>query len=93
MTQPIPPTSPHSTYFALLCEYGTAHIPLEKICEKFFGLTPKQAARDAAASLLPVPAYRAGSQRSPFIVDAVTFANYLDKLKKESHTEWRKVHY
>lgn len=55
-----------STFFGLLAEFGTAEIPLVQICQKFFGLTEAEAKRRASMQDLPIPVYRAGSQKSPW---------------------------
>jgi len=38
-------------------------IPLDDICKKYFGLTPKIARRKAALGTLPIPAFRLGGGR------------------------------
>lgn len=53
-----------STLFALMAEFGTAEIPLEDICEKFFGLNQKMAKARANRNQLPIAAYRAGTQKA-----------------------------
>ena len=68
-----------STYFALLAEFGTANIPLERLAGPYFGLSPDKAAQRAARYQLPVPAFRAGSQKSPWLVSAAVLAEYLDR--------------
>jgi hypothetical protein len=79
-----------NTFFALMAEYGTGHIPLEK-CSHIFGLAPEEAAKRANRQTLPVPAFRAGTQKSPWLVDATTLATYLDALKVEAAQDWRKI--
>lgn len=78
------------TLFALLAEYGTSEIPLERCCH-LFGLAPAEAAKRAVRQALPVPAYRAGSQKAPWLVDAQVLAEHLDRLKTEAAEEWRRV--
>lgn len=79
------------TLFALLAEYETAQIPLEK-CAHLFGLAPDVAARRAKLHRLPVPAFRAESQKAPWLVDATALAEYLDKLKEKAANEWERLH-
>lgn len=79
-----------NTLFALLAEYGTAQIPVER-CAPLFGMAPEQAKREAAAQSLPVPAFRVGKSKSPWLVDAATLASHLDKLKQEAENEWKKM--
>ena len=80
-----------STLFLLLAEYGTGEIPLERCC-KIWGLEPAEAAKRAAKGSLPVPAYRAGSQKSPWLIDAGVLAKHLDEVKAKAAAEWAKLH-
>jgi hypothetical protein len=79
-----------NTFFSLMAEYGTGLIPLER-CAHIFGLAPDEAAKRANRQSLPVPAFRAGSQKSPWLVDAGVLANYLDGLKNRAESEWRTI--
>ncbi len=79
-----------NTFFALMAEYGTAQIPVER-CAHLFGFEPKEACRRAALQRLPVPTFRAGTQKSPWLVDAGRLAQYLDELKTKAQTEWEKM--
>ncbi|MFC4922853.1 MULTISPECIES: pyocin activator PrtN family protein [Delftia] len=76
-----------NTFFALMAEYGTAHIPVEK-CADIFGLSPRKACEAAGRQSLPVPAFRLGSQKSPWLIDASYLAEFLDKRKSEASREW-----
>lgn len=80
-----------STYFGLLAEFGTAEIPLSTICEKFFGLAPEVAKKRAALHRLPVPVYRAGSQKSGWLVSAIDLAQFIDDQKSRARKEWEKA--
>lgn len=79
-----------NTFFALMAEYGTAQIPVER-CASLFGLTPKKAEEYAGRQRLPVPAFRIGSQKSPWLVDAATLAEYVDRIKKQAELDWQKI--
>lgn len=79
-----------NTLFALLAQYGTAQIPLTK-CSDLFGLEPEQAKKAAASHGLPVPAFKLGSYKSPWLVDAASLASYMDKRKAQAESEWKKV--
>lgn len=81
----------HSTFFGLLAEYGSAEIPLSLVAAKFFGLTEAEAKRRASLQDLPIPAYRAGSQKSPWLVSAADLAQYLDEQKVKARREWEKL--
>lgn len=76
-----------NTYFGLLAQYGTAHIPLEKVAKDYLGLTHEQAKRAAGLRTLPVPTIRMGSQKSPWLVPAEDLAEYLDQLKETARRE------
>lgn len=73
-----------STFFALLAEFGSAEIPLEAACDKYFGLDYKIARRRATAQLLPIPAYKTGSQKSPWLVSAQDLAQLIDDRREEA---------
>lgn len=79
-----------NTFFALMAEYGTAHIPVAR-CAALFGMTPKKACELAGRQKLPVPAFRMGSQKSPWLVDAQKLAQYLDRLKGNAEKEWQLI--
>lgn len=76
--------------FLLMAEFETAQVPLDK-CASLFGLTPDEAAKRAARAALPIPAYRAGSQKSPWLVDVEDLAGYLNVQKAKASHEWRKA--
>lgn len=80
-----------NTHFALLAIYGDVNIPLEKCCMEFFGLSPKSAAEAANKQALPVPAYRLGSNKSQWFMDASKLAAYIDQMKSQAEQEWRAV--
>jgi hypothetical protein len=80
-----------STYFALLAEFGTAHIPLESIAEKFLDMDAQTAKKKAAKQQLPFPCIRVSGQKSPWLVDAGVLANFLDEKMQEATTTWKKL--
>ncbi len=73
----------------LLIKFETPTIPLEKICEDYFGYskgTPKQKAK---AGTLPIPAFRLGSsQKSPWMIHISALAIFIDKTCEEAQNEW-----
>jgi hypothetical protein len=77
------------TFFGLLAEFGTADIPLERICEKYFGLSVGKAKRRASLQQLPIPAYRTGSQKSPWIVSAADLANHIEQQRDRAANQWQ----
>lgn len=80
-----------NTYFGILAQFGKAEIPLEECCD-MLGYSPKEAKRRAALDDLPLPVYRAGSQRSPWMVAATDLAALLDVRKADARANWRKMH-
>lgn len=80
-----------STYFGLLAEFGVSEIPLEQICVKFFGLSVPKAKRRACLQQLPIPAYRTGSQKSPWLISAIDLAEHIDKQRVASAKEWTEI--
>ena len=80
-----------STFFARMAEFGTAEIPLESICDKFFGLGPQIAKNRAAKSQLPIAAYRSGTQKSQWLVSAKDLADHIDEQRTKARKEWDQV--
>jgi len=76
------------TYFGLLAEFGESEIPLERVCEKYFGLSTPKAKRRACLQQLPVPAYRAESQKSPWLVSAIDLAHHIDEKRTIATRQW-----
>lgn len=79
-----------TTVFLLLAEFGTGHIPLEKCCHHF-GMKPEEANRRASRQSLPVPVFRLGSQKSPWLVSADLLAAYIDGQREEPTKQWHKL--
>ncbi|MGZ4955581.1 MAG: pyocin activator PrtN family protein [Methylobacter sp.] len=75
-----------STYFGLLAEFGTAHIPITEVGTKYFGHDDKTAKQYASKAKYPFSVFQCGSK---WIVDAGVFAEYLDKLKEKAEKEFR----
>ncbi len=76
------------TYFGLLAEFGESEIPLERVCEKYFGLSTPKAKRRACLQQLPIPAYRAGSQKSPWLISAIDLAKHIDEKRSIATRQW-----
>lgn len=79
------------TLFLVLAEYGTAQIPVER-CAKHFGLTSREAKAAARRQSLPIPAYRLGSQKSPWVVDAAALADHIRTMREAAELEWKRIH-
>ena len=74
------------TYFGLLAEFGEAEIPLQRVCEKYFGLSVSKAKRRAC--LQQLPAYRVGSQKSPWLISAADLAKHIDQQRQLATDQW-----
>lgn len=81
-----------STLFLLMAEFGQTDIPLETVAAKYLALDSVRAKRDAAAQRLPFPVYRAGSQKSPWLVRVTDLADYLDRERNEAARDWANRH-
>lgn len=78
------------TLFLLLAEFGTGQIPVERCCYHF-GMSEAEAKRAATRQSLPVPAFRLGSQKSPWLVAADKLAAYIDERSKAAEADWKKI--
>src|SRR5205085_808375 len=79
------------TLFLLLAEFGTGQVPVERCCGHF-GLSPAEAKAAASRQNLPVPVFRLGSQKSPWLVSLEALASYIDAKRAAAEDEWRRVH-
>jgi len=79
-----------NTLYILCAEFGTGDIPLEQVAAKYLGIDSKSAKMRAARADLPFPAYRPGSQKSPWLVRASDLAAWLDGERAKAQAEWDK---
>ena len=79
------------TLFFLMAEFGTGHIPLDA-CASHFGLSTGEAKKAAARQQLPVPAFRLGSQKSPWLISIEDLASYIDTQRKQAEVDWIRIH-
>lgn len=78
-----------NTAFALLARFESPTVPLEDICEEFFGLRRDKAYQHASMQSLPVPTFRASdSQKAPRLVHVDDLARYLDDQRAKARKEW-----
>ncbi len=77
-----------NTMFLLMAEYESTDILLESVAKKYLGLEPAQAKRMASMHRLPMPCYRAGSQKSPWLVRVTDLADFLDKQRADAAKDW-----
>lgn len=78
-----------NTAFLLLAQYGKADVPLAEIAGDYLGMTQKEAATRATRAALPFPAYRAGSNKSPWLVRVTDLAAYLDAEREKAARDWQ----
>ncbi|WP_162140748.1 pyocin activator PrtN family protein [Arenimonas oryziterrae] len=78
------------TLFLLLAEFGTGQIPVDQ-CAHHFGMSSEEGKRAAARQRLPIPTFRLGTQKSPWLVSAESLAEYIDLRQTTAAAEWRKI--
>ncbi len=78
-----------TTIFALMTEFGTAHIPITTVGAKYFGYSDSEAKRTATNNGYPFPVFRAGSNKSPWVVDVAELAAYLDQCREKAQQEFK----
>lgn len=78
-----------NTAFLLMAQYGKADVPLEEIAADYLGMKPKEANTRATRGALPFPAYRVGSNKSPWLVRVTDLAAYLDAEREKAARDWK----
>jgi len=78
-----------NTLFLLMAEYNSAVVQLDHVATKYLGIRPEKARMKAARSELPFPAFRVGTQKSPWLVNIIDLAEWLDKEREEATKEWQ----
>ena len=79
----------NKTELLLLVRFESPAIPLESICQEFFGYSKGTAKQKAKAGVLPVPAFRLGtSQKMPWMVNVTDLGAYIDKHYEAAKSEW-----
>jgi Pyocin activator protein PrtN len=79
------------TLFLLIAEFGCGQIPIDR-CAHHFGMSSGEAKKAAARQQLPVPTYRLGSQKSPWLISAEDLANYIDEQRRKAQEDWSRLH-
>jgi len=67
----------------LLAEYETATPHLEDVAWKLFKDDHATVLKKAKARAYPFPVFRAGGQKSPWLVDISELSKYLEQLSKD----------
>ena len=79
----------NKTEMLLFVKFETPAIPLEMICEDYFGCVKGTAKLRAKSGSLPIPAFRLGaSQKLPWMVNISDLAAFIDKAYEEAKSEW-----
>lgn len=68
----------NNTFFALMAEYGQAHISITDVAKKFYDHDEKTAKNYAAKGKYPFPVFRAQGQGSKWMVATEDLAKHLD---------------
>lgn len=78
-----------NTAFLLMAQYGKADVPLADIASDYLGMTQKEANTRATRAALPFPAYRIGSNKSPWLVRITDLAAFLDAERERAARDWK----
>lgn len=79
----------NKTEMLLLVKYESPTIPLEYICDEYFGYAKGTAKQKAKAGLLPIPVFRLGeSQKLPWVVKISDLAVFIDNTYEKARIEW-----
>lgn len=70
---------------------GRAEVPLTEICESYLSMGKKRAETLAKVQKLPFPVHRLGTQRSPWMVNLIDLAAYIDEKRDEARREWEQM--
>jgi hypothetical protein len=75
-----------------MAEYdGQATIPLADVAPRYLGLSAAEANKRANKQTLPLPVFRAGSNKSAYQVHLSDLAAYLDACRAEAVRDWESV--
>jgi hypothetical protein len=67
-----------NTYATLLVEHEHTMVPLSKLAEPIFGLNEERAKTLAKADSMPLPVFKLGGLRSPWMVHLADLAQLID---------------
>ena len=73
----------------LFIKFKNPTIPLENVCEEYFGFSKGTAKQKAKSQTLPIPAFRLGnSQKSPWLVSLTDLAGFIDLNHNLAKAQW-----
>jgi hypothetical protein len=73
----------------LMAEFEEADIPLAKVAPKYLGMDERTWKRAASLQQLPFPVFRAGNQKSPWLVSVNELARFLDAREANAKRDWK----
>jgi hypothetical protein len=76
-----------TTLETLLKRFDSPTVPLVDIAQEFLGLSARKARELAAKGTLPVPAFRLGSQKSPYQVHVEDLAKLIDQRADDARRQ------
>lgn len=65
-------------------------IPLADVCH-LFGLSRRRANEMASTQQLPIPAFKLGSQKSPWVVSSKRLDEYVARKAKEAESDHKAI--
>lgn len=72
----------------------TIFVRLDFIAERYLGMKTATAKRRAGECALPFPVSRLNdSQKSPYVVNLMILAEYIDNRFRSDYDEWKKAQY
>ena len=74
----------------LIAEFGSALIPVTSCCH-LFGMSKTQGTRAASTHSLPVPTFRIGSQKSPWLISIESLAKLVHRRQLRAEKEWKAI--
>lgn len=75
------------TYFRLLAEFGVAHVPVDRVAPRYFGMTAAEAKGRALRQMLPCPVFRLREPRSPWLVSVIDLVALIDQRERSDTQE------
>lgn len=76
----------------LMAQYESPTIPLEEVRETYFNITSKRESDNKARNHdYPVPVFKLGGQRSPWMLHIKDLADYIDRVQREQSEVWKLV--
>lgn len=81
-----------NTVWLLMARFEKPSVPLEVVCEEFFGMKEKQARMLASAQALPVPAFKMReSEKAKWFIDVRDLADHIDTQRRNAREDFLKV--